>query len=444
MKKYGLLTKIFSVLLVVIMSLSIIPAYASAADSNANWVSAWSTSPVDVTTSGLGAIDNIGVSLSYMTSRIAVVPTIAGSAIRIKFSNEYGKKTLRIGECTIAKTQKNNRAIETNTLVNVTVNGKKSFSIPKGQVVISDAVKLNVIAGEKLSVSTYYKGANTFRTVGLIGGHSYVSTGNKTKTEVIRGIELNYVADSGSYDVIPTITEIDVAAAKGSEACVVYGDSTVDNEIPRYFAHILRGKGITNVSVTQAALKGNRLLEDGVGALSKLLGSSTLKRFEKDVLSQAGVKSVIVKIGVNDIIHPHCASKKGKLTPVTLEQMIAGYNQIIDICHKNGVRVYFCEVAPWKGYTRNMLNKNGDVFWNEDIDKIRLDINSWMASDDCKADAFIPLPLLADPTDTYSLLPAYTTDGAHLTEAGAMVLAQSIPTELFGNPTSDKSYIIRK
>lgn len=425
------------------MSFSFFSVGTFAENTNPHWVSAWSTSPVDVTTSGLGAIDNVGVSFSYMTSRIAVVPTIAGSAVQIKFSNEYGKKAMKIGECTVAKTQKNNRAIDTKTTVNVTVNGKKSFSVPKGKVIVSDAIPMNIIAGQKISVSTYYKGANTFRTVGLIGGHSYVSVGNKTKTEVIRGIELNYVADSGSYDVIPTITEIDVAAASNGEACVVYGDSTVDNEIPRYFAHILRGKGITNVSVTQAALKGNRLLEDGVGALSKFLGSSTLKRFEKDVLSQAGVKSVIVKIGVNDIIHPYCESKKGKLQPVTLEQMIGGYNKLIDICHKNGIKIYFCEVAPWKGYTRNMLKKTGDVFWNESIDQIRLDINSWMASDNCKADAFIPLPLLADPTDTYSLLPAYTTDGAHLTEAGAMVLAQSIPVELFGTAVPATNCVIK-
>ena len=433
--------RIVSVLLITMMCLSCFSVFSSAIDNGGKWVSAWSTSPVDVATSGLGKIDNLGVSLSFMTSRIVIEPTISGSAIQLRFSNEYGRSSLKIGECTIAKAQKNNRAIEKNTVVNVTVNGKKSFNIPKGKIIVSDPIVFDVIAGQKLSVSTYYKGVNTFKTVGLIGGHSYVSVGNHTKTEVIRGLKLNYTADSGNYDVIPTITELDVLASSDSKACVIFGDSTVDNEVPRYFAHILRGKGIHNVSVTQAALKGNRLLEDGVGLLSKLLGDSALKRFEKDVLSQSGIDSVILKIGANDVVHPYCASKKNKLKPVNLEQMKAGYNQLIDMCHNKGVKVYICEVAPWRGYTRNMLNKNGDVFWNEEIDKLRLDTNNWLASSDCKADAYIALPLLADPTDAYSILPAYTTDGIHYTEAGAMVLAQSIPVQLFGTTSETVNFI---
>ena len=433
--------RIVSVLLFTIMSLSCFPFFSSAAGNDGKWVSAWSTSPVNVATSGLGALDNLGVSLSYMTSRIVIEPTISGSEIRIRFSNEYGKSSLKIGECTVARAQKNNRAIEKNTIVNVTVNGKKKFTVPKGKIVVSDSIPFDVIAGQKLSVSTYYKGANVFKTVGLIGGHSYVSVGNLTKTEVIKGLELNYTADSGSYDVIPTITELDVFASPDSKTCVIFGDSTVDNEVPRYFAHILRGKGINNVSVTQAALKGNRLLEDGVGLLSNLLGASALKRFEKDVLSQSGIDSVILKIGVNDIVHPYCASKKDKLKPVTLEQMQAGYNKLIEMCHNRGVKIYICEIAPWRGYTRNMLNKNGDVFWNEEIDKLRIDANNWLAGSDCKADAYIALPLLADPTDPYSILPAYTTDGIHYTEAGAMVLAQSIPVQLFGAVKETKNYI---
>lgn len=396
-----------------------------------NWVAAWSTSPVDASTQGKGKLDSYGLPLSNITSRIALDPTMSGSAIRIKFSNEYGTAPLKIEACTVARTEKNNRAIDIQTLEYVTFCGSKSFVVPKGDIIVSDAIPFQVIAGQKISVSTFYKGFNFFKTVGLIGAHSYAHKLNHVTTPVIHGPELNYIADSGNYDLIPTITEIDVAAEDDAYACVVYGDSTVDNEVPRYFADRLRSKGIKNVSITQAALKGNRLIADAVGIAGKLLGSASTKRFKKDVLSQAGVKSVIVKIGANDVVHPHCESMKGKLTPATLEQMIAGYKQLIDICHENDIKIYMCEIAPWKGYTRSLLKTNGDVFWSEEIDQLRLDINKWMASDDCDADAFIPLPDLADPTDPYSLLSSYTTDGAHCTEAGAMAIAREIPISLF-------------
>lgn len=74
----------------------------------------------------------------------------------------------------------------------------------------------------------------------------------------------------------------------GTHTCVIFGDSTVANELPRLLAARLRADGIENVSVTQAAIKGDRLVADGVGRAAKLLGGAGVKRFERDVLAQAG------------------------------------------------------------------------------------------------------------------------------------------------------------
>lgn len=41
---------------------------------------------------------------------------------------------------------------------------------------------------------------------------------------------MQHTADSGAYEVIPALTEIDVLAAAGTHACVIFGDSTVANE----------------------------------------------------------------------------------------------------------------------------------------------------------------------------------------------------------------------
>ncbi len=59
-----------------------------------------------------------------------------------------------------------------------------------------------------------------------------------------------------------------------------------------------------------------------------------MARFERDVLAQAGVKYVIVGVGINDIVFP------GSLTPLTesvsAESIVSGYRQLIARAHADG------------------------------------------------------------------------------------------------------------
>ena len=240
-------------------------------------------------------------------------------------------------------------------------------------------------------------------------------------------------------EVIPALTEIDVLAAPGTHTCVIFGDSTVANELPRLLAARLRADGIGSVSVTQAAIKGDRLVADGVGRAAKLLGGAGVKRFSHDVLAQAGADMVLVKLGANDLIHPHCRSKQGLLTPVTFAQMTAGYRALADMAHAQGVRIWFCELTPWKGYTRNLFGRGDDIQWSPELDALRPELNAWFQSADCPADGYIPLDALADPDDPDALIAAYTTDGVHHTPAGQRALAALIPEDIFRAPQKEVS-----
>ena len=146
----------------------------------------------------------------------------------------------------------------------------------------------------------------------------------------------------------------------------------------------------------------------------------------------AGADMVLVKVGANDLIHPHCRSKQGLLTPVTFAQMTAGYRALADMAHAQGVRIWFCELTPWKGYTRNLFGRGDDIQWSPEYDALRLELNAWFQSADCPADGYIPLDALADPDDPDALIPAYTTDGVHHTPAGQRALAALIPEDIFG------------
>ncbi len=401
---------------------------------NENWISAWSTSMVDVTIQDLGEkVEKIGVPVAYASARTAIEPTMSGNKIRLVYSNEYGVSRLKITACTIAVTdEKDTSVIDTDTITEVTFGGKKGVTIPAGERVTSDPVEFNVTAGKHITVNTFCRNVNVMKTVGLIGGDSYVTIGNATKSRDIRGILMSVKADSGTYEVIPMLAEIDVVPTeKEASTCVIFGDSTVDNEVPRYLAKRLRDEGITNISVTQAAIRGNRLLYNGVGVFGKLLGTAAVDRFEKDVLSQAGVKMVIIKIGVNDIIHPNCESKKGKAPVSSYEDMVAGYTQLIDRCHEKGIKVYLCSIASWKGYTRDLLKPQGDIQWTPKIDQIRLDLNDWITSEKCPADDYILMDGLNEKNDSFAICSTYTTDGIHYSDEGTHALSDIFYSRLF-------------
>jgi len=421
-----------ALLLSLILLMSLLPVRTVADDSDEAWVSAWSTSPVRAGLSELGALNKLGIVTISASSRVSVTPAVSGTQVRLVFSNEYGTRPLTISACTIAPSGSDRRTIDTSLLETVLFGGSQYVSIPAGQTITSDPVKMNVTVGENITVTTFYRGVNVQRTIGLIGGSTYVAVGDYTRSSSMRlGVPLRITADSGTYEVIPALKCIDVLTDSSKCSCVIFGDSTVANEIPRLLEQKLQKNGVYNISVTQQAIKGNRLVADGVGAAAGLLGESGIKRFECDVLGQAGVKYVIVKLGVNDIIHPHCNSKSDRLQPVTFEQMTEAYTELITMAHAKGIKIYLCEISPWKGYTRNLLGSGDDVQWSEEIDSLRLELNSWMASSDCPADGYLSFPSLVDSADSYALASEYTTDGAHLTDAGQQAFTDAIPIELF-------------
>ncbi|MDO4814976.1 MAG: GDSL-type esterase/lipase family protein [Bacillota bacterium] len=425
--------KILSIALVVMLIATIIPLGASAAPAEENWVSAWSTSPISASLSDLGILDNLGVTLTAVSSRVTVNPTASGSQVRLTFSNEFGVTPLTISACSIGLTGSSSKTVQCKTIKDVTFDGKVYKVIPAGQVVTSDPIDFNVTAGEKITVTTYFRGINAQRTIGLIGGDTYATVGNYTHiSSMALGIPLSLSADSGAYEVIPALMGIDVLSADEDACnCVIFGDSTVANEIPRLLEAKLQANGITNISVTQQAIKGNRLVADGVGVAANVLGEAGIDRFDRDVLQQPGVKYVVVKLGINDIVHPYCESKADKLTPVTFDEMVAGYTELVEMAHANGIEIYFAELTPWKGYTRDILGTGADVQWTEEIDAIRLQLNAWFASDDCPADGYIGLPTLADINDIYALAPAFTTDGIHFTTAGQQAFVDAFPIDIF-------------
>ena len=418
-------------LALMISGIWIVPAQAEAADGG-GWVGAWSTSPVEFNFKKMIEMDWIkcDVGLRNLTFRTRIQPTISGEDVRITLSNEFGTGPLTIDTISVAKGyEKLPQAVKTWTRKNVTFSGKSSVTIPAGETVTSDPVGLSVDALEYLTVSLYMKKTETMKTYGLIGGDTYIMSGNFAKAATTLGVPMRMEADFGEYSVIPALTGVEVYAPDASSA-VIIGDSTLANDIPILLAEKLQNAGITNVGILQQAIKGNRLLDDGAGFLGMAYGEAMVDRFERDALDQPGVEKIFLKVGVNDVVHPNCESLKGEARAVTTEEMIAGYEQLIEQAHARGIEVYLFTRTAWKGYTRNVLGSD-DVQWSQEIDQMRQDINTWIRSDANPADGYIDLDFMCTDESATELKSEYTTDGAHFTEQGQQTVVDAVPLEYF-------------
>lgn len=418
-------------LCLLISGLWMAPVQADAAGGD-GWVGAWSTSPVEFNLKKMLDMEWIkcDLGLRNLTFRTRIQPTISGEDVRITLSNEFGTGPLTIDTASVAKGyEKLPQAIKTWARKNVTFNGQSSVTIPAGETVTSDPVGMSVDALEYLTVSLFMKRTETMKTYGLIGGDTYIMSGNFAKAATTIGVPMKMEADFGEYSVIPALTGVEVYAPEASSA-VVIGDSTLANDIPILLAEKLQSAGITNVGILQQAIKGNRLLDDGAGILGMAYGEAMVDRFERDVLNQPGVERIFLKVGVNDVVHPNCESLKDEARAVTAEEMIAGYKQLIQQAHESGIEVYLFTRTAWKGYTRNVLGSD-DVQWSPEIDQMRQDINAWIRSSDNPADGYIDLDFMCTDATASELKSEYTTDGAHFTALGQQAVADAIPLEYF-------------
>ena len=418
-------------LCLLISGLWMAPVQADASGGD-GWVGAWSTSPVEFNLKKMLDMEWIkcDLGLRNLTFRTRLQPTISGEDVRITLSNEFGTGPLTIDTASVAKGyEKLPQAIKTWARKNVTFNGQSSVTIPAGETVTSDPVGMSVDALEYLTVSLFMKRTETMKTYGLIGGDTYIMSGNFAKAATTIGVPMKMEADFGEYSVIPALTGVEVYAPEASSA-VVIGDSTLANDIPILLAEKLQSAGITNVGILQQAIKGNRLLDDGAGILGMAYGEAMVDRFERDVLNQPGVERIFLKVGVNDVVHPNCESLKDEARAVTAEEMIAGYKQLIEQAHERGIEVYLFTRTAWKGYTRNVLGSD-DVQWSPEIDQMRQDINAWIQSSDNPADGYIDLDFMCTDATASELKSEYTTDGAHFTALGQQTVADAVPLEYF-------------
>ena len=155
--------------------------------------------------------------------------------------------------------------------------------------------------------------------------------------------------------------------------------------------------------VLNAGISANRLASQGTSATA---GPNGLARLDRDALSRAGVRTVVLMEGINDI-----------QSSVPAAQLIMGLQQVVSRSHAAGVRVVVGTIAPWKGWRT----------YSPEREEIRVAVNSYIRSAGI-SDAVVDFDeALRDPADPGQLRPAYDSgDHLHPNDAGYRAMAEAV------------------
>lgn len=409
-------------------------ASASAqAPAPATWTGTWATAPTTIPKTDTTTFND-------QTIRQIVHTSIAGTALRIRLSNEFGKQPLKIGEVHVARRAPgtDEPTIDPATDRELTFSGKSSVTIPAGAPALSDPVTLRVPARSDLVVSLHLPESTPGSTVNSFAAQrSYVAAGNvtgETKIEPQSVTERWYFLTGVSVRA----TSAGPAATGKASAAVALGDSiTADTTLGTnhrwtdYLAQRLQGPGGPRhpVGVLNKGISGNRLLHDPnppaghpAEAYAAYFGESGLKRFDRDVTAQPGVRHVLVLLGVNDLGHP------GNIAPlsekVTGQDLIDGHRQLIARAHERGLRIYGATITPFKNDTLG--------FYTPENAAARQTFNHWLRTSG-EYDGVIDFDAaLRDPDDPERLLAAYDSgDHLHTNDAGREAMARAVPLRFF-------------
>jgi lysophospholipase L1-like esterase len=356
--------------------------------------------------------------IKNQTVRMIVHTSIGGHRARVQLSNAFGTSALTVGAAHIALRGKDSTIVSGSDRP-LTFCGSPSFTIPPTAEVISDPVDLDVPKLADLVISVYIPGEASTPSVHLTGLHpTYISQQSGDLTGAAS------IDDPKPLQLWYWISAVDVEAPSKSGVIVAFGDSITDGATstpdtnrswPSQLAERLAAnKATADVAIVNEGISGNRLLNDGAGV-------SALARFDRDVLSQPGVKWLIVLEGINDI---GIGGRPGAQPPdaVTAEDLIAAHKQIIERAHMHGIKAIGATLTPYVGAA--YASEQGEV--------MREAVNQWIRTGGAY-DAVIDFDAaVQDPANPKQIRPAYNIrDHLHPNDDGYKAMAAAVDLSLF-------------
>lgn len=385
---------------------------AAAATSPPAWTGSWATALVPTEAANLPAPQG------EVTIRQVVRLGAGGPRLRLRLANTFGTAPLRIDGARVAlAAAPGGSGIVAETDRAVTFDGQAGVTIPPGATWLSDPVNLPVEGLARLAVSL---------RLPEVPRQASVHRSARTTAFVVAGDQsaAPELAGATTFTQWAQLAGVDVERPSGKGMAVVtLGDSITDGSgagvdvyerWPDVLAARLQADPRTKgVSVLNVGIGGNKLLKDGSG-------QAALARLDRDVLTQPGVKALIVLIGINDI---GGLSREGEVTPEKRTQVVTGliaaYRQIVTRAHERGIRVIGATILPCGG--TKIYRSDADA------DADRQAVNAWIRGSGV-FDAVLDFDQVTrDPAHPERLLPAYDSgDQLHPSPAGYKAMGEAV------------------
>lgn len=274
------------------------------------------------------------------TYRMVVKSAVSGKKIRLELSNECAKNNVYIGALTVAKCdEKGNFTGEYKSL---TVNSNESFLMSIGETVLTDAVDIEIEAGEYFCVNAYVengalRSGNLIDNVELITVKGDASAeknvvNQRRKRDKVREIA-SKLLKMYFHKPIPLFQSVQLLNNTDASSIIVYGDSISQqgywtNEFSKRIYERFPGK----YSVINKSIMGNRILYDFNKRFfcKGLFGISGINRIERDVLNYPDADYVIIALGTNDFLQYNTIAAPKSEKP-TSKQV---FDAVVDISEK--------------------------------------------------------------------------------------------------------------
>ena len=378
------------------------------------WSASWAASPAPplVSSPGLPAAA-LARAFKNQTVDQTVRLSIGGGELRLRLTNEYGGIPLRIGAAHVVLIDEGGAAIDS-TDRRVTFGGHGETVIPPGAPWLSDPISLPVPPRARLRISMFFPEDTGLCTCHAVGGQTATVSPPGDFTGKTFAPATTFIARA-------FISEVDVAGPIARPVVVAFGDSITDGYLAsidkdrrwpdRLSERLAVDRRFAVHAVVNAGISGNRILADGA---ILLFGQSAVARFDRDVLSVPGVKTVIMLEGVNDIGQP-------RETPIDAETLIQGYRQIIARSHAKGVRIIGGTLLPYEGA----------AYYRPQGDAVRAAVNRWIRSSG-EFDGIVDFDAaMRDPAKPSRLrADLQSGDWLHPNDAGYRVMGDAVPLAL--------------
>jgi len=345
------------------------------------------------------------------TVRQIVRISAAARGMRLRFTNEFGAKALRIGAAHVALAG-DNGAILPGTDHVITFAGRTSVDIPPGSPMLGDVLTWQLPAFAKLAISIYYPDETVPPAHTLFTLNAWQSVGDHTADA---SLPSPAPARSGLH-----VSQIDILPVSPGKTLVTFGDSVTEGVVStpgafrswpdRLAERLQSGAPTRGWTIVNAGIGSNRLLHDRPS-------TSALSRFDRDVLSVPGVKAVIVMLGINDIQYTHRYPAEAVRAPAE----IAALQQLIDRAHAAGLRIYGATITAFEGSPDYTAEGEAD----------RQAVNAFIRSG--AFDGVVDFDMATrDPAKPAHLRTALESDGhLHPNDDGYRLMGDSIDLSLF-------------